>query len=118
MTVKGEAEGIVRPEFEYEIPLDDAESMLQLCARPFIEKTRYEVQFGGLTWQIDEFAGENEGLVIAEVELDYPEERVAIPPWAGEEVTHDPRFRNSRLVDEPVGGEECLDRTPVLTVDR
>jgi adenylate cyclase len=101
LTVKGEPNGIVRPEFEYEVPVEEAEAMFKLCHRPLIEKTRYEVPHAGLVWHVDEFAGDNAGLVLAEVELDHPEQPVEIPPWLGQEVSHDPRFRNSRLASAP-----------------
>jgi len=109
ITVKSKTEGLSRAEFEYGIPLADAEAMLEnLCARPLIEKTRHAVEHAGKTWTIDVFEGENEGLVVAEVELTSPEEVVALPEWAGEEVTYDTRYRNSSLVNAPLGnGEAC-----------
>jgi adenylate cyclase len=103
LTIKGSSDGIMRPEFEYEVPVEEAEEMLKLCRRPLIEKTRYEVPFDGLIWHVDEFAGENAGLVLAEVELRHPAQPVTLPAWVGEEVTFDARFRNSWLVDEPQG---------------
>ena len=119
MTVKGEPNGIVRPEFEYEVPVDDAEAMLKaLCARPLIEKTRYMVRYEGFVWHVDEFQGDNAGLTLAEVELEQPDEHVPLPSWVGEEVTQDPRYRNSRLVDEPQGrgnpAEETKNRQAAL----
>jgi adenylate cyclase len=112
LTVKGEPDGIVRPEFEYEVSVDDAEAMLKaLCARPLIEKTRFIVQHEAFIWHVDEFAGDNAGLILAEVELERPDQYVPLPPWVGEEVTHDPRYRNSRLVDTPQGGSV----TPAFT---
>jgi adenylate cyclase len=107
VTIKGQGDdgGRVRPEFEYAIPVEDAERMLAgLCRRPLIEKTRHEVVHAGHLWQVDEFAGENAGLVLAEVELADPAEEVALPPWVGAEVTADPRYRNSALVARPMGG--------------
>jgi adenylate cyclase len=107
LTVKGPGDGdggLARPEFEYPIPVEDAERMLaSLCRRPLIEKTRHEVAHAGHLWHVDEFGGDNAGLVLAEVELDHPGQEVALPPWAGEEVTADPRYRNSALVDRPMG---------------
>ena len=104
LTVKGKGDGLVRPEFEYSIPVEDADAMLRdLCRRPLIEKTRHEVAHAGHVWHVDEFGAENAGLVLAEVELDRPDERVVLPPWVGEEVTADPRFRNSALVALPMG---------------
>lgn len=95
ITVKGERVGIMRPEFEYEIPVDDAEDMLKsLCMRPLLEETRYRVPHKGLIWEVDVFEGSAEGLVLAEVELDRVDQPVAVPAWAGDEVSDDPRYRN------------------------
>jgi CYTH domain-containing protein len=100
--VKGPSQGAARAEFEYEIPLDDAEAMLDsLCERPLIDKTRYRVEHAGHTWEVDEFHAENEGLVIAEVELASESEGVSLPEWIGDEVTADPRYANSNLVKRP-----------------
>ena len=102
LTIKGKTEGISRAEYEYEIPLAEAKEMLgSLCLRPLIEKTRYRVPFAGKVWEVDEFLGENEGLVVAEIELptaDCPFEK---PAWIGEEVSHDPRYYNSNLSKHP-----------------
>ncbi|MBQ0822912.1 CYTH domain-containing protein [Microvirga sp. HBU67558] len=103
LTIKGGGKGLGRPEFEYEIPLDEAEELLKLCPRPLIEKVRHEVLHAGMVWHVDEFAGENAGLVLAEVELRHPGQAVVLPDWVGEEVTSDERFRNSRLADVPWG---------------
>lgn len=104
ITVKGKTRGLIRSEFEYAIPLHDAEVMLEtLCTHPIIEKTRYSVDHAGKVWTVDVFEGENEGLVMAEVELDRPQEEVDLPDWVGEEVTDDPRYRNSSLVNAPLG---------------
>ncbi|MBB3018784.1 CYTH domain-containing protein [Microvirga lupini] len=110
LTIKGGGTGGVRPEFNYEIPLDEAEEMLKLCGRPLIEKVRHEVLHAGNVWQVDEFAGENAGLVLAEVELRHPDEAVMLPEWVGAEVTSDERYRNSRLADAPQGSR--LSRQP------
>jgi CYTH domain-containing protein len=102
LTIKGLTTGISRVEFEYEIPADDAAEMLDdLCVPPLIEKTRYRVRFGGLTWEIDEFHGDNAGLVVAEVELTSPTQAVDLPPWVGREVSDDPRYFNVNLVQHP-----------------
>jgi adenylate cyclase len=102
LTVKGLNTGAVRREFEYAIPLADANAMLDdLCERPLIEKTRYKVEFAGHTWEIDEFAGDNAGLVVAELELQSVDEDFEKPDWLGEEVTDDPRYFNSNLVLRP-----------------
>lgn len=105
ITVKSKTEGHSRAEFEYPIPLAHAEIMLEtLCARPLIEKTRYTLQHAGRVWTVDVFEGENDGLVMAEVELEDANDVVELPGWVGEEVTDDPRYRNSALVHAPIGG--------------
>lgn len=104
LTVKGPSRGARRSEWEYPIPRQDAEEMLAvLCERPLIEKIRYRVRHGDLTWEIDEFLGENDGLVLAEVELPCEDARVELPPWAGAEVTGDPRYFNAYLSRTPYG---------------
>ena len=101
LTVKGKNEGISRAEFEYEVPLADAEAMLQLCEQPLIEKTRYLLPQGELCWEVDVFAGANEGLIVAEIELPSPDTPFARPAWLGEEVSDDPRYYNSSLQRHP-----------------
>ena len=102
LTVKGKTVGAVRAEYEYEIPVEDANQMLDtLCHRPLIEKTRYHAPFGEHLWEVDLFFGENEGLVVAEVELSDEEEEPEMPIWVGEEVTHDPRYFNASLIANP-----------------
>ncbi|MCC6994633.1 MAG: CYTH domain-containing protein [Deltaproteobacteria bacterium] len=102
LTVKGEATGISRAEFEYPIPVADAEVMLAtLCQRPLIEKQRHREVHNGKVWEIDVFAGENRGLVLAEVELASEHEVVDVPPWATQEVSHDARYYNSSLIARP-----------------
>lgn len=104
MTVKGltSPDGTSRAEFEYAIPPEDADAMLdRLALRPLIEKIRYRVESGGRVWEIDVFAGANDGLVVAEVELPAEDAKVALPPWAGVEVTGDPRYYNANLVAHP-----------------
>lgn len=102
LTVKGETFGATREEFEYEIPPEDAVILLdEICEKPLIEKRRYRVEYGSVTFEIDEFLGENEGLILAEVELEDESQQVPQPPWLGEEVTHDPRYFNSNLVAHP-----------------
>lgn len=100
LTVKGANRGASRPEFEYPVPLDDARELLGLCG-PLVEKVRYRVPFGGLVWEVDEFRGDNEGLVVAEVELPTEDTVVLLPPWAGAEVTADGRYANSQLSVNP-----------------
>ncbi|MGO9060187.1 MAG: CYTH domain-containing protein [Candidatus Binataceae bacterium] len=102
ITVKGISVGATRSEYEYEIPLADAKEILDhLCEHPLIEKTRYRIQWAGLTWEVDEFEGENRGLVTAEVELTDEHQAVSLPDWIGHEVTTDPRYFNSSLVAHP-----------------
>ncbi len=103
LAVKGRARGIVRPEYEYEIPLEDAVEMLNLCIGHLIEKKRYLVPHQGLTWEIDEFLGLNQGLLVAEIELESAEQEIDLPEWAGKEVSGDPRYLNANLVHEPYG---------------
>lgn len=103
LTIKGETHGLARPEFEYEIPVAEAEEMLRtLCIGPPLEKTRYRVEHGGLTWEVDVFSGRHVGLVLAEVELTEAAQHVDLPPWVGAEVTHDPRYRNAALAEGDV----------------
>ena len=101
LTVKGLTTGSSRPEFEYTIPLEDAKQMLPLCDGPLIEKNRYAVQYCGLVWEVDEFLGDNKGLIIAEVELESEDQSFELPDWVGTEVTKDPRFFNSNLATAP-----------------
>ena len=102
LTVKGLTIGVRRSEFEYAIPLEDAATMLDgLCERPLIEKTRHRESHGGHMWEIDVFHGDNDGLVVAEVELKSADERIELPPWVGEEVSNDPRYFNSNLIAHP-----------------
>lgn len=97
LTVKGITMGDTRQEFEYEVPLTDAEQMLRLCPGRVIEKVRWHVPFEGHLWEVDEFEGELTGLVTAEVELPDSQTRYAIPPFVGEDVTGDARYFNSAL---------------------
>jgi CYTH domain-containing protein len=102
LTVKGSQVGATRAEYEYEIPVDDAEDMLDtLCQRPLIEKVRHTLVHRGATWEVDVFEGENAGLIVAEVELDSEDQDVALPQWIGPEVTHDPRYLNVNLAKNP-----------------
>lgn len=102
LTVKGSRKGVSRLEFEYEVPPADATVMLDaLCIRPLIEKTRFRIPHEGLIWEVDEFAGENAGLVIAEVELLREDQEVKLPPWVGKEVSADDRYANSNLAVRP-----------------
>lgn len=102
LTVKGPASRGARDEYEYPIPVADAGEMLErLCAGGRVEKLRHRVLFGGRTWEVDEFTGENAPLVVAEVELDAIDAPVDLPPWVGREVTDDPRYTNAALARLP-----------------
>jgi adenylate cyclase len=101
LTIKGPSAGATRTEFEYAIPASDAHAMLQLCDGSPISKTRYVVAFEGMKWEIDEFHGANEGLVVAEIELTAEDQTFALPDWVAGEVTDDPRYFNSNLVEHP-----------------
>jgi len=102
LTVKGLSVGAVRAEYEYGIPVPDANEMLDgLCEKPIIEKTRYRIPFEGWVWEVDEFAGANAGLIVAEIELDSETREFARPDWAGEEVTGDTRYFNANLIANP-----------------
>jgi adenylate cyclase len=101
ITIKGPTENLTRLEFEYPVPREDALEILNLFGSKRIEKTRYKIEFHGHLWEIDEFFGDNEGLVIAEIELKSQEESFDKPSWLGEEVTHDHRYYNSYLSEHP-----------------
>jgi CYTH domain-containing protein len=102
LTIKGLTVGATRSEYEYEIPLADGNAMLDaLAEKPIIEKIRYRVPFAGLTWEIDEFLGDNAGLIVAEVELENEDQIFQKPEWVGEEVTTNPRYFNSNLIKNP-----------------
>lgn len=102
LTIKGPSVNYSRSEFEYEIPVADAEEMLDtLCDRPLIEKVRYKVKWGGLIWEIDEFNGANQGLILAEVELSDEQQQIELPEWIGEEVSSDRKYFNSNLAKFP-----------------
>ncbi|NER49886.1 MAG: CYTH domain-containing protein [Symploca sp. SIO1A3] len=102
LTIKGSTVGISRTEYEYPISATDAQEMLDnLCQSPLIEKTRYKIEHAGLIWEVDEFAGENQGLVVAEVELTEENQIIELPAWIGKEVSDDPRYFNANLVQHP-----------------
>ena len=102
INIKSATLGITRTEFEYSIPVDDARLMLEdLCIKPVIEKTRFTVEHMGHTWEIDVFSGDNEGLIVAEIELSSPDEAFEKPSWIGEEVSNDARYYNACLVNNP-----------------
>jgi len=102
INIKSATLGMRRMEYEYPIPLAEAEEMLdQLCQQPQVDKTRYIVEHGGHIWEIDEFHGDNAGLLVAEVELDSEDEVFEKPDWLGQEVTEDPRYYNVNLIKHP-----------------
>ena len=102
LTIKGPPVAGARAEYEYEIPLADALEMLAtLCLRPLIEKRRHRIAFKGFVWEVDEFFADNDGLVVAEIELAAPDQPFEKPLWIGEEVTGDPRYTNAALSRKP-----------------
>ncbi len=101
LTIKGTATNLSRPEFEYLIPVEDAEALLVLCSDSIIEKRRYTLPIGDVIWEIDEFCGANEGLVVAEVELKSATQQFNFPDWLGVEVSDDSRYYNSSLALTP-----------------
>ena len=101
LTIKGLTRGVSRPEFEYEIPLQDGEALLTLCDGLPLEKDRYTLQHAGATWEVDEFLGANAGLAIAEIELNDERQEFERPGWLSTEVTDDPRYFNSSLIAAP-----------------
>ncbi len=101
LTIKGTTTGISRQEFEYEIPPADARALLDLCLPTLVDKIRHKRWHGGHCWEIDEFLGENAGLIVAEIELPAADTEFARPDWVGQEVSDDPRYYNARLAVEP-----------------
>ncbi|MBN2572780.1 MAG: CYTH domain-containing protein [Ignavibacteriales bacterium] len=102
LTIKGLMVELTRNEFEYEIPIEEAKFILEnLCEKPIIEKYRNKIKIDDVIWEVDEFIGENKGLVIAEVELKTEDQKIELPSWIGEEVTGDFRYSNSNLTKNP-----------------
>ena len=102
LTLKGQNKGNTRSEFEYEIPINDAQDiMTELCSGPLVEKTRYLIVHAGHTWEVDIFHGDNEGLVVAEIELESEETAFELPHWISKEVSGDSKYYNSSLLDNP-----------------
>jgi adenylate cyclase len=101
LTLKGQTDGISRAEFEYEVPLDDGMQLLEMARPNVVEKRRHLVPHGDLVWEVDVFEGAHAGLVMAEVELDDAGQAVALPDWAGREVSHDDRYANASLSRSP-----------------
>jgi adenylate cyclase len=102
LTIKGPSLNATRAEYEYPIPPMEADELLQLCTIPIIEKVRYRMDYAGKIWEVDEFFGENDGLILAEIELTFAEEKYDRPAWVGDEVTNDPRYYNAYLAMHPV----------------
>lgn len=101
LTIKGRSVGASRLEYEYEIPLDEASELLENFSESTLEKTRYEIIYQGKLWEVDVFAGENEGLIVAEIELSSEDEHFELPDWIAEEVTHEKKYYNSNLTIHP-----------------
>ena len=102
LTIKGKISDLERLEYEYLIPVEHAKELLSgFCHHGFVEKIRHHVEFDGNLWEIDEFMGDNSGLIVAEIELKTTAEKFSVPPWAGAEVSHDGRYTNSQLARHP-----------------
>jgi adenylate cyclase len=102
LNIKGATLGMRRHEYEYAIPVQEAQALLEdLCEKPLIDKVRYHVTHAGMLWEIDVFSRENTGLVVAEIELTHETQPFERPDWLGEEVTEDPRYYNVSLVKHP-----------------
>ncbi len=102
ITIKARVSVLTRKEFEYEIPLNDTLEMLsEMCIGPIIEKYRYTINYQGFKWEVDEFLGDNTGLIVAEIEVPGEDQLFGKPDWVGDEVTHDPRYLNSNLSKFP-----------------
>jgi adenylate cyclase len=103
LTIKGATHGLQRSEYEYSIPLDDASEILdELCGSAIVEKQRFSVVYAGCDWSVDVFSGRNEGLILAEIELQHADETFELPEWIGAEVTHDARYANANLAVHPM----------------
>ena len=111
LSAKSMTREIARLEFEYAIPVADAQVMLeQLCERPLLDKVRHRVPVGDHVWEVDEFGAENAGLIVAEIELGAVDEPFVLPAWAGVEVTHEERYYNFRLGSRPFSAWSALER--------
>jgi adenylate cyclase len=97
LTIKGRSKGIARAEYEYPIPKADAKQMLDTLAKTQLAKTRYKIIIGKHTWDVDVFHGTNDGLILAEVELESVDDKIELPDWLEKEVSDDPRYFNSSL---------------------
>lgn len=102
LTLKSKTVNGIRNEYEYEIPVMDARELLtQFCNKPWVEKIRFKIEYKNFVWEIDRFSGANDGLILAEIELDDIDQPFEKPDWIGPEVTHDPRYYNSNLIAHP-----------------
>lgn len=101
LTIKSRKTAISRLEFEYEIPYDEALELLQLCDKQLVEKNRYLIDYESNTWEVDVFLGQNEGLIVAEIELSSEDQTFAKPDWVTEEVSENPRYYNAQLLLNP-----------------
>ena len=108
LSVKTKNIGIVRNEFEYEIPVPDAEELLKLCDPKILTKIRYKVEYENHVWEVDIFEGKLAGLILAEVEINSPDESVKIPSWADKEVSDDPKYYNVNLIFEEFTAENKM----------
>lgn len=111
ITIKGVTRGASRAEFEYEIPLRDAEQLLKLSDGPVIQKNRHVIEHAGSKWEVDEFLGDNAGLVVAEIELTSEDQSFEHPPWLDREVTDDSRYFNANLASNPYSKWRDRERT-------
>ena len=102
INIKSKKSDRVNHEFEYVIPLDEAQSLIRMSPYPMIEKIRHMVKYEGKTWEVDKFHADNDGLTVSEIELDNENEEFGIPPWLGEEVTADCKYLNSNLAVNPI----------------
>lgn len=101
LTIKGRNIGATRAEYEYEIPKKEAQELLDQFAETDLTKTRYNINYAGKVWEVDEFSGENKGLIVAEIELKSEDEEFELPDWIGPEVTGEKKYYNSRLALNP-----------------
>jgi CYTH domain-containing protein len=101
LTIKGKSSNISRLEFEYDIPMADAEALFSLAKTPIVEKYRYKIMYAGNCWEVDEFLGLNRGLVVAEIELESETQSFEKPDWIGMEVSGDKRYTNANLARKP-----------------
>lgn len=109
LTIKGKTENLSRPEFEYEIPVEDAKKMIELFGKDIIEKIRYHITFEQYLWEVDVFFGNNLGLIVAEIELESEDSIFPKPDWIAKEVSHDSRYFNSNLSKHPYQAWEKKD---------